>query len=152
MTPIQLVARTRDEVLGTLDTLSPEVRAQISPQWLAQVQKSAQRDPWVHGFHVVNDAGLVVGLCGFKGPPTDGMVEIAYGINPEHQGKGYATSAARALTTYALESAEVRIVRAHTLPDGVASQSVLKKSGFAKTAEVIDPEDGLVWRFELGRG
>jgi hypothetical protein len=26
---------------------------------------------------------------------------------------------------------------------------VLLKSGFEKTGEVVDPEDGLVWRFEL---
>jgi ribosomal-protein-alanine N-acetyltransferase len=42
-------------------------------------------------------------------------------------------------------------VRAHTLPDGVASQRVLEKSGFTKTSEVVEPEDGLVWRFEISR-
>ncbi len=76
------------------------------------------------------------------------MVEIAYGIAPEHQGRGYATEAAEALVTYALASGEVRIVRAHTLPELNASGRVLVKCGFRYVGEVIDPEDGLVRRFE----
>ena len=103
----------------------------------------------MHGFHVVHrDTGLVVGTCGFKGPPADGVVEIAYGVAPDHQGKGYATEAARALVAYALGSGDVRIVRAHTLPKSNASKRVLSKCGFRHVGEVIDPEDGLVWRFE----
>lgn len=148
---MKLVPRTRDEVRATLEVLTPEVRAQISVHWLALLEKSAPQDPWVHGFNVVNDAGLVVGLAAFKGPPVDGMVEIAYAIEPEHQGKGYATDAARALAKFAFDSGEVRIVCAHTLTDGLASQRVLLKSGFEKIGEVNDPEDGLVLRFAVRR-
>ena len=145
---MKLIPRTRDEVRATLDVLSPEVRAQFSPHWLALFAKSAPQDPWVHGFHVVDDEGVIVGLGSFKGPPVDGVVEIAYAIEPEQQGKGHATAAARALVAFAFASGQVRVVRAHTLPDGIASQRVLLKSGFVKTGEVVDPEDGLVWRFE----
>jgi [ribosomal protein S5]-alanine N-acetyltransferase len=146
---MQLVPRTRDEVRATLKVLPPEVLAQFSPLWLALLEKSAPKDPWVHGFHVVNDDGLVVGLGGFKGPPVEGMVEIAYATEPEHQRKGHATYAARALTQFAFESGQVTVVRAHTLTDGIASQRVLAKAGFEKIGEVVDPEDGLVWRFEI---
>jgi RimJ/RimL family protein N-acetyltransferase len=146
---MRLVPRTRDEVRATLEVLPPEVRAQFSPQWLALLAKSSLQDPWVHGFHAVNDAGLTVGLAAFKGPPVDGVVEIAYAIEPEQQGKGHATAAARALAAFAFASGEVRLVCAHTLPDGIASQRVLLKSGFEKIGEVIDPEDGLVWRYEV---
>jgi [ribosomal protein S5]-alanine N-acetyltransferase len=143
-----LVQRTRDEVRATLENLPPEVRVQISAQWLALLEASAAQDPWVHGFHVVDDAGVTVGLASFKGPPVDGVVEIAYAIEPERQGKGFATKAARSLAAFAFASGQVRIVRAHTLPDGAASQRVLLKAGFEKIGEVVDPEDGLVWRFE----
>jgi RimJ/RimL family protein N-acetyltransferase len=143
-----LVPRSRAEVRATLDLLAPEVRAQISRGWLALLEKSSPQDPWVHGFHVVNDSGLVVGLGGFKGPPHEGAAEVAYAIEPGQQGKGHATFAARALTRFAFASGQVRVVCAHTLPEGIASQRVLQKSGFAKTGEVVDPEDGLVWRFE----
>lgn len=144
-----LIPRTRDEVRATLDVLPPEVRIRISPRWLVLVEMSSAQDPWVHGFHVVNDAGLIVGLGAFKGPPDDDAVEIAYAIEPGQQGKGYATHAARALTAFAFASGQVRIVRAHTRPEGHASQRVLLKSGFEKIGEVVDAEDGLVWRFEM---
>jgi RimJ/RimL family protein N-acetyltransferase len=89
-----------------------------------------------------------VGTCGFKGPPADGVVEIAYGIDPEHQRKGYATEVARALVDYAFSRENVRLVRAHTLPDAVASKRVLNKCGFRYVGDTVDPDDGTVCRFE----
>ena len=97
---------------------------------------------------VERESGQTVGGCGFKGPPTDGVVEIAYAIEPEHQGQGFATQAAAALYAYASCQAEVCIVRAHTLPEENASTRVLTKCGFEKVGEVVDPEDGPVWRWE----
>ena len=131
--------------------MSAEGRRNLSPGWLALLEESSAQDPWVHGFHVINEERLAVGLGGFKGPPSDGVVEIAYAIVPEQQRKGHATDAARALVSYEFGHVEVQTVRAHTLPDGVASQRVLQKSGFRQVGELIDPDDGLVWRFERAR-
>ncbi len=98
--------------------------------------------------HRVN--GATIGSCAYKGPPdVDGAVEIAYGIDPAYQGRGYATEAARALVEYAMSNDQVRVVRAHTRPDGKASMRVLGKLGFTCVGEVLDPEDGLVLRWEL---
>ena len=148
---MKIVARTRDEVRAALEAMTPEVRAYLSADWLALLEKSSAQDPWVHGFHVLDDQGHAVGLGAFKGPPSDGCVEIAYAIVPEQQRKGYATQAARGLVSFAFACDEVQKVIAHTLPDGIASQRVLQKSGFAKVGEQVDPEDGLVWRFEIRR-
>ena len=148
---LTLVPRTRDEVKSSIDAMDASSRAQISADWWAKFQASAFRDPWVHGFNLMRDDGTSVGLGSYKGPPTDGVVEIAYAIVPEHQGRGYATAAARAMVDEAFRSKEVRLVCAHTLPDGVASKRVLLKSGFKHVGEVVDPEDGLVWRFEIAR-
>ena len=125
----------------------------MSPDWLARVQAAAPDDPWLPGFSIVHrDTNTVVGTCGFKGPPGDDhAVEIAYGIAPEHQGLGYATEAAGALSAYAFDSGQVRVVRAHTLPEKNASTRVLAKCGFQDVGAVIDPEDGLVWRGEKYR-
>lgn len=133
--------------------MSPEDRAQLSADWLARLAASGPTDPWIHGFTVVHrETGLLTGSCGFKGPPTDeGTVEIAYMINPDQQGRGYATEAAAALTAYAFTDARVRLVLAHTLPEANASTRVLTKCGFRQVGEVIDPDDGLVWRWEKSR-
>jgi RimJ/RimL family protein N-acetyltransferase len=133
-----------------LAAMSEAERAEVSPEWLARLDSMNEPDPWVVGFAVVlRDDGSVIGTAGFKGPPgADGVVEIAYGVAPEHQGKGYATEAAEALVALALRSGRVRVVRAHTRPGPNASTRVLEKCGFRNLGEVIDPEDGLVWRWE----
>jgi [ribosomal protein S5]-alanine N-acetyltransferase len=122
----------------------------VSPAWLAELEAATEVDPWKHGFALLHpESGLVVGVASFKGPPDDeAVVEIAYGIAPGYQGRGFATEAARALTRYALDSGRVRLVRAHTLPEPNASTRVLAKCGFRYVGEVIDPEDGPVWRWE----
>jgi RimJ/RimL family protein N-acetyltransferase len=149
-THLQLVPRTRTEVRAFIDHMPPEMRKEVSATWLATLEASSEIDPWAHGFTLIHrNSGTAVGSCGFKGPPdAEGMVEIAYGIEPEHQGKGYATEAAAALVGYAFASDQVRVVRAHTLPVPNASTRVLTKCGFQKIGEAMDPDDGLVWRWE----
>lgn len=150
---LKLVLQTRAETLASIEQMSSEVKAQLSPAWLALLAGSSEANPWIHGFAMVRQSDRkVVGSCGFKGPPgSDGAVEIAYGVDPEHQGNGYATEAAEALANYALRSVDVRVVRAHTLPHVNASTRVLTKCAFKQMGDVIDPNDGLVWRWERAR-
>jgi len=149
---LRLVPQTREEARKQIEQMPPHEKAEVSAAWLALLDGSSLADPWIHGFVLVHrTSGVVVGKCGFKGPPgADGTVEIAYGVAPEHQGKGYATEAAAALVSYAFSHGQVRLVRAHTLPGPNASTRVLMKCGFQRVGEVIDPEDGLVWRWESG--
>jgi RimJ/RimL family protein N-acetyltransferase len=150
---LNLVPGTREESITQIAAMDPADRAQISADWLARLAASAPMDPWIHGFSVIHrETGVPAGSCGFKGPPTDdGTVEIAYMIHPDQRGKGYATEAAAALTSYAFTDDRVRTVLAHTLPEANASTRVLTKCGFRLVGEVIDPEDGLVWRWEKPR-
>jgi ribosomal-protein-alanine N-acetyltransferase len=150
---LELVLQTTEGVLAAIAAMDPAMKAQLSADWLALFATTASPDPWVHGFSVVHrESGAVVGTCGYKGPPTaEGVVEIAYGIDPEYQGKGYATEAAAALVAYAFAAANVRVVVAHTLPESHASQKILIKCGFAYIGEVVDRDDGLVSKFEKHR-
>jgi len=128
------------------------VSGDVSPKWLGALRSASGPDPWRHGFFVVDrERRCVIGSAGFKGPPdSSGMIEIAYGIVPSSEGRGYATEAAMALVGFALRTGEVRLVRAHTLPVANASTRVLLKCGFRHTDSVVDPEDGPVWRWERG--
>lgn len=147
---LKLVLQTREDVRSYVEQMAPLAKAAVSPAWLALLDGSSPADPWIHGFVLVHRTdGSVVGRCGFKGPPSaDGVVEIAYGVDPQHQGKGYATEAAAALMSFAFASGQVRVARAHTLPEFNASTRVLAKCGFRRVGEVNDPDDGLVWRWE----
>ena len=151
---LTFVLSSTEDILQQIEQLSAEDRGQVSPVWLARVQTATEPSPWTHGFAIVlRDGGVPVGHAAFKGPPTDeGVVEIAYGIAPDHQGQGYATEAAKALTIFAFATGCIRVVCAHTKPEGVASARVLAKCGFQNLGEVIDPEDGNVWRWETNRG
>jgi RimJ/RimL family protein N-acetyltransferase len=146
---LRLALESTESVLARIDALSPEDRAQVSPDWVARMRDSSPT-PWTHGFAIVERAsGSAVGSCGFRGPPDEGgMVEIAYGIDVDHRGRGYAKEAAAALVDFALGNG-VRVVRAHTLVENGASARVLMSCGFAAVGEVVDPEDGLVMRWEL---
>ena len=132
--------------------MSADQKAELSSEWLARLE-SPTVDLWTLGFAVVHrETEAVVGTCGFKGPPgSDEVVEIAYGVAPACQGKGYATEAAEALVAYAFGTGQVRVVRAHTFSQANASTRVLTRCGFRAVGEVHDPEDGLVWRWERQR-
>ena len=123
---------------------------EVSPAWRDALRSATAPDPWTHGFAIVErGSGAMVGFASFKGPPDpEGAVEIAYGVTPAVEGRGYATEAATALVAFANADPRVRLVRAHTLPRAGASPRVLEKNGFAFVGEVVDPEDGPVWRWE----
>ena len=148
---LKLLLQTPEQALASIDAMSPSDRAEVSPDWLARVQASSSSDPWLHGFAVLHrESGVVIGSCGYKAPPgPEALVEIAYGIDPAYQGRGYATEAARALVAFAFGSGRVSLVRAHTKPTENASTRVLTKCRFERVGELVDPEDGLVWRWEL---
>ena len=150
---LKLALKTPEEVRAAIEAMDAAEKAQLSADWLARLAASTAPDRWVHGFSLVQlDTGITVGQCGFKGPPDgDGVVEIAYGVASDQEGKGYATEAAGALVAYAFSIEQVRRVRAHTLPASNASKRVLAKCGFQYVGEVTDPEDGLVCRFETLR-
>ncbi len=126
---------------------------EVPPQWLEQLRAARAADPWTFGFAVLLPAiAQVIGSASFKGPPdAAGMVEVAYAIVPAWQGKGCATEATRELVVFAFNDSRVRLIRAHTLPENNASTRVLTKNGFTNSGEVIDPEDGRVWRWELAK-
>jgi RimJ/RimL family protein N-acetyltransferase len=104
-------------------------------------------------FSMVDSATeAVVGSCAFKGPPEEGIVEIAYGVEQEYQNRGYATEAAQALVEFCKSRIGVNVVRAHTLSANLASTRVIEKAGFAFIGKAVDPEDGPVNRWEIAIG
>jgi RimJ/RimL family protein N-acetyltransferase len=122
-----------------------------SPGFRARLDTATAPDPWQFGFGIIHQIdSILIGMCGFPGQPDEnGVAEIAYGIAPAYQGKGYATEAARALIEFASTDPRVRTIRAHTLPEKSASTRVLEKCGFGRVGDAIDPENNLpIWRWE----
>ncbi|HEX4638283.1 MAG TPA: GNAT family N-acetyltransferase [Chthoniobacterales bacterium] len=130
------------------------VREQLlstSQQFLAKLESAKAGDPWEFGFAVIHKIdNVLIGTGGFPGPPnSEGVVEIAYGIAPSHENRGYATEVAKALCDFASRDPRVKKICAHTLAEPNASTRVLEKCGFKKVGDAIDPENNLsVWRWE----
>jgi [ribosomal protein S5]-alanine N-acetyltransferase len=134
-------------------TFSAGFPAEVSPKWIEQLRTATGPDPWVFGYTAVQTASnTTIGGGSFKGAPgSDGIVEIAYGIDEPYRRQGYATEIAAALVSFAFADARVRVVCAHTFPAAGASPRVLERCGFDRVDDVVDPEDGVVWRFEKRR-
>ncbi|MPR33588.1 GNAT family N-acetyltransferase [Salmonirosea aquatica] len=124
-------------------------RDSFAPAGLRWKAHPPLRDWWVH-LIVYRPDNLLIGSCGYKGEPdAEGKVEIGYEIRPSHRNLGLATEAARGLIDNAFTHADVRKVIAHTLPEESHSSQLLQTVGFVRTADFQDPDDGLVWRWEL---
>ncbi len=95
-----------------------------------------------------DDDGALVGNGGWKGPPNEGVAELGYAVAPSRQRRGIATAVVRELVRRA-HRAHIRTVCAHTLAEQNASTRVLERCGFLRTAELMDADEGPVWRWEL---
>jgi RimJ/RimL family protein N-acetyltransferase len=73
--------------------------------------------------------GLAIGGIGFKGQPSDGCVEIGFGLAPSARGHGYAAEALVALVSIAANRGVSRVI-ADTAVDNITSQRTLKRVGF----------------------
>jgi RimJ/RimL family protein N-acetyltransferase len=105
--------------------------------------------PWIGYLAIDTSTRIIAGTCAFKGNPNgENMVEIAYFTFPDHEGKGFATAMAHELVQIALSQPEAPTIIAHTLPQTNASTKVLQKVGMTFVGDVVDPEDGSVWRWQ----
>lgn len=96
---------------------------------------------WIDPVEQFTGQKELVGFGGFTGAPDDeGAVEIGYSVLPSREGFGYASEAVAALLAWARQDARVRTIVAHTMEDGLASQKLLKRQGFALTQERPYPE------------
>jgi RimJ/RimL family protein N-acetyltransferase len=122
------------------------------PILCASYAQNPEGDGWGSLLFVEPEARVLVGLGGFKGPPSsDGVVEIGYAIAPAFQGRGLATDAVAQMVRRAFDDVEVRAVDAHTLGSANPSTRVLEKSEFRKIGEVSDPDDGVIWHWRRER-
>ncbi|MFF1272535.1 GNAT family N-acetyltransferase [Streptomyces marokkonensis] len=95
------------------------------PEWLGT---------YGHRLIIERDSGLVVGSIGLFWPPSEGVLEIGYGIVASRRGRGYAPEATRALAELALTAPGVHTVSATVEVSNPSSVRVLDKAGFRRRA------------------
>ena len=103
-------------------------------------------EPWSASWLIVVDE-VIAGTIGFKGAPSaDNTAEIGYGVVRSRWGRGVASSAVAQLLD--IVSGRSLDLYAETTVQNLASQAVLRKSGFETVGTRHDAHDGdlLVWR------
>jgi RimJ/RimL family protein N-acetyltransferase len=133
------------ELVQTLPGL-PDLATQVGLAYRQLYLVAGFAPPWIGYLAQENDG--CVGSCGFKGPPVNKRVEIAYFTFPEYEGRGIATQMAHALLRIVSETDAEVIATAQTLPQESASTAILKKLGFVLIGTVNHPEDGEVWEWQ----
>ena len=141
---LELLSKSHEELLAFHGWTALE-GALLPSEFVASYVNSVRgREDFVGVWAVA--VGEVWGSGGFKSAPVEGCVEIGYGVAPSIEGRGVGTAICEGLVNYAFSHGATEVI-AHTLPEGIASQTILAKNGFTKVGEFQDPEDGLVWRY-----
>ena len=144
---MELIAITENGELAKPMSSMPVMVAEVVGATTQLYGSVGYEPPWI-GYLAFED-DTCVGACGFKSPPQNDRVEIAYFTFPGHESRGLATRMAAELIRLALAKMPAVTVAAQTLPEENASTSVLKKLRFRLTGTVDHPEDGLVWEWQL---
>ena len=127
------------------------VSGDVSPGWLAQLRTTTQADPWVHGFAVVHLGSTSQSSAGWAlrdRPPRMEWLRSLMGSRPISRGKATPPKPPKPASGSHLVVKKFVSFERHTLPTPNASTRVLLKCGFQRKGEIVDPEDGLVWRWE----
>ena len=122
----------------------PDCQDSVAPT-LDFYQRVGYEPPWI-GYYARIDDNLV-GAAGFKGPPRNGQVEIAYGTFPAYQHQGVGTQMCRELVQLALEADPTLRITARTLPEENYSTKILRSNGFIWAGMTWEEEDGDVWEW-----
>ena len=149
-----------DKIIEGRKMLADFLKVNVSEEWdefetapyhnvRDQLKINPDEAPWWMWLAVLQEENLLIGQCGYKGPPKDGMVEFGYAVVPAYRGIGLATEIAAVLIDHAFSFPEITHVIAHTLAEENASVKILRKCGLQFISEIHDPEDGLIWQWSL---
>jgi RimJ/RimL family protein N-acetyltransferase len=118
-------------------------------RYLEQMLLRPSRQGWGVRAIIREHDGLVIGHCGFHGPPeVIGRAEIGYTIFEAYRENGYATEAARGLVDWARLQGS-KVVFAAVSPNNPSSLRVIEKAGFRRTTVQVDEIDGEEYVFEV---
>ncbi|MFZ6746288.1 GNAT family N-acetyltransferase [Undibacterium sp. JH2W] len=106
---------------------------------------------WCSTFYIVaTEQKHIVGGCGFKHAPRNGVVEIGYGISPECRRHGAAGAAVQAMLQLAFDGGATQVL-AEVNPANLASTRVVQKLGFIDTGSYVDETEEVLVRWRIDK-
>jgi ribosomal-protein-alanine N-acetyltransferase len=143
--------------------LAKQMNVRVIPEWnyfgdaalehaLEKVEDQSSNIGWWIYFSVLRKGNILIGSGGYEGAPSaDGTVEIYYEISDDYQELGLATEMVSGLIRHAFTDERVKAIIAHTLASKNASTSVLEKCGMRQVETLVDPQEGMVWRWSISK-
>lgn len=123
------------ELAPSAYTLSPAERRAIKSK-RRKLAADPERLHWyTYWLLVERQTANAVGMCGFKGAPVAGEVEVGYGTFPRYRRQGYMTEALAGLLAWARSERPGLRILAETAQHNGPSQRVLEKAGFVHLPE-----------------
>ena len=132
---LKIYAASKEQMDAFIAAQSVPVLKAAYTEMLEGAINHPDRWEWYAIWMIERKDGTHIGELCFKGITEEETAEIGYGIAENYQGCGYATEAVSALVDWALNQPGVSCVTAETEQSNIASQRVLKKSGFIPTGE-----------------
>jgi ribosomal-protein-alanine N-acetyltransferase len=119
---LELIAITENGEITKPVPSMPPLAAEVVEATTQLYRTVGYEPPWI-GYLALENR-ICVGACGFKSPPQNNRVEIAYFTFPGNESRGVATRMASELIRIAINAMPALTVAAQTLPEANASTSV----------------------------
>ena len=88
----------------------------------------------------LRDGGGMIGYVSLAVDAANRQGEVGFIFHPDHQGRGYATEAARALLRFAFERYDLHRVYGRLEPRNEGSARVLERLGMRREAHLVENE------------
>lgn len=128
-----------------------EMEDALANFWLPMTHKFPLDFMWYTNWEIIlTESSCSIGGIGLSGLPDDaGTTEIGYALDQKYRGHGYAREAVDTLSKWAFQDSGLRIIRAETPCENLASQRVLEANNFQqtdkKTIQCPNPIDVFMW-------
>ncbi len=128
-----------------------EMEEALVNYWLPMTHKFPLDFMWYTNWEIIlTDSSCSIGGMGLAGLPDNaGTTEIGYALDQKFRGHGYAAEAVDTLARWAFQDPGLRVIRAETPCENVASQRVLETNLFRQTGQKTiacpDPLEVFTW-------
>ena len=118
----------------TEDPAEAARRADATVRAFREAWKRDGYGPWAV---VERASGRLAGHLGLRRLPDLGETELLFLIDPDAQGRGYATEGGRAALAWGFDRLALAQIAAFVLPENAASIAVLKRLGMKRRAGLV---------------
>ena len=111
---------------------SPHPSPEYTASYISSIQRFYRSGQYFDYAVILKSENRMIGTCGFSRlDAPNGCAEAGYVINPDYQGRGYATEALNALLHFGFRELGLNRIEARFMTENKASLRVMEKCGMS---------------------